>query len=108
MRLFFASTAVALSLAGCPKQSLFPTCEDPNHPCAPVEPDWLDSGATAEQACATLERLHCPEAHPTKTGASCAEVLGHAAVLVDMQLGCIANAKDSESVRLCGTVRCAQ
>ena len=71
----------------------------------PVEPGPMQP-ATCEAACVRLAKLDCPEAKPNRAGHSCANVCEKASMLRDMNLGCVANASDQDSLRECQSVRC--
>lgn len=67
----------------------------------------VPSQGTPETACATLERLGCPEAQPT-AAMSCPDVVRLAQRLQDMRVGCITAAESVAAVRACRTVRCRE
>jgi hypothetical protein len=105
---FLASSVLTILLLlgiACPSPPLPPVPPGP-------APATLDSGApdtplpaaTAENACANLAALQCPEG----LRADCISVTQKAIDLhtTDLKLGCLVAAKTVEAVRACGTVLC--
>lgn len=78
------------------------SCRAEPTPPGPLTPS---GGTVFEQACANLQRLHCPEASPR--AGSCAELLER--IENEGNLGihssCIADAPDVEALHVCH-VRC--
>lgn len=93
---------IALAAAGCSSH--------PSPPPAAATPDASDAGGSiCAAACARLDALGCPEAHPP-VGDSCVNVCNHTETtkVFDLKPACIANAQTVDAVHACGTVVCAR
>ncbi len=62
-----------------------------------------------EPACLALARLDCPEAKPSRAGASCVEIcerLVASPTLGRIDTACVSGAESVDQVRTCAGVRC--
>lgn len=106
MRLKLALVALLVTaLVGC--ESLFPKCGQGSN-CAPVEPNYptdLEGPALAQaatDACANFRMIDCPEGDAP----NCEDVIIARAHRGPTPVKCWANAKDSVSAKVCGSLRC--
>ena len=98
---------VSLALVGCPGQTLFPKCDDPAHPCPPVDPNYPTSerdgiGTSVGDACQVLRGMGCTEGQANRKGRTCFEVYSDAAKLAHVPSDCIKRATTVSQVRACG------
>lgn len=117
IRRFFALVLVVVAVVGCPGQTLFPKCDDPAHPCPPVEPNYPTSdrdgvGTPIGDACVQLRRLGCPEGFGNaKSNRTCFESYTDAAKLAAVPADCLRSSGTQGAARGCGNansvrVRC--
>ncbi len=99
-----------LALVGCPPQTLFPTCDDPAHPCPPVDPNYPEDpvgdapASPGGRACRALRAAGCAEGFKdSRTGKTCYQRLESEATIAKVPYACLGDAKTPEAVRACGT-----
>lgn len=102
-------TLAAVSLLGCPGDSLFPRCDDPKNPCPPVDPNYPESaadgvGTPGGNACRALRSAGCAEGYrDVRTGRTCFERIEAEAQLAKVPYACLSSARTPDAVRSCGT-----
>lgn len=107
--LMFSLAVVALALTGCPSQTFFPTCDDPAHPCPPVEPDYPETDVDGVEtqigmACRSLRRAGCAEGYPdARTKRTCYQRVQSESAIVKVPAACLMTAQNADAVRACGT-----
>ncbi len=70
--------------------------------------DPSDEAVVAEDVCANMRRVGCPEGHGGIGGTSCAVILERAMKLRQLPLACWAGAHDVAEMRACGSIRCVR
>lgn len=106
--LAFILPSFLLALPACPGDTVFPRCDDPAHPCPPVEPNYPVSerdglGTPIGNACAQLRRAGCPEGfRNVKTDRTCFETFTAASRLAAVPVDCIRSSSTQNEIRACG------
>jgi hypothetical protein len=99
-----------VSLVACDGDTIFPRCDDPKHPCPPVEPDYPASdrdglGTPIGDACDRLRRMGCPEGFRSGKDRTCFESYTAASRLASVPSACIRSSVTQGEVRACGDAR---
>lgn len=107
---FVALAVVVLAVTGCPGQTLFPTCDDPAHPCAPYDPNYPEdaiadgNGSPNGRACRALRAAGCAEGFKDpRTAKTCYQRIESEGQLAKIPAECVAGSKTPDAVRACGT-----
>lgn len=96
-----------VTLTACQGETLFPRCDDPAHPCPPVEPNYPATdrdglGTPLGDACERLRRMGCPEGWPNRKERTCFESYTAASKLAAVPAACIKASVTHRELRACG------
>lgn len=110
MKLAACMVLALVSLTACEGDTVFPRCDDPKHPCPPIEPHYPASnrdglGTPLGDACERLRRMGCPEGWPNKRERTCFESYTDASRLAAVPATCIKSSVTQAEVRACGDDR---
>lgn len=110
MKLATCMVLALVLLPACEGETVFPRCDDPKHPCPPVEPNYPTSerdgiGTPIGEACRQVRRVGCPEGFRNAKDRTCFESYTAASALARVPVDCLRSSTTQNEIRACGDER---